>query len=58
MIKWTQGFFILMWRSVFFCSSYGLHKKWKLRIWPHLLKKFLIENFIFCEVWRERAHDS
>ena len=22
----------------------------KLRIWSHLLKKFLIENFIFCPV--------
>ena len=21
-----------------------------LRIWPHLLKKFLMENFIFCAV--------
>ena len=23
----------------------------KLRIWLHLLKKFLIENFIFCAVY-------
>ena len=25
---------------------------WKLRIWPHLLKKSLMENFIFlqCEI--------
>ena len=23
---------------------------WKLRIWSHLLKKFFIENFIFCAV--------
>ena len=22
----------------------------KLRIWPHLLKKSLVENFIFCVV--------
>ena len=22
----------------------------KLRIWPHLPKKFLMENFIFCAV--------
>ena len=22
----------------------------KLRIWSHLLKKFLMESFIFCEV--------
>ena len=21
-----------------------------LRIWPHLLKKYLVENFIFCAV--------
>ena len=24
-----------------------------LRIWSHLLKKSLIENFIFCVVWVE-----
>ena len=23
----------------------------KLRIWSHLLNKFFMENFIFCEVW-------
>ena len=23
----------------------------KLRIWSHLTKKFLMENFIFCRVW-------
>ena len=23
---------------------------WKQRIWPHLLKKSLMENFIFCAV--------
>ena len=32
----------------------ALHKKWsfprKLRIWSHLLKKSLIENFSFCTV--------
>ena len=28
-----------------------LHKKWSfLRIWSHLLKKSLMENFIFCAV--------
>ena len=26
----------------------------KLRIWSHLLKKSLIENFIFCAVFLER----
>ena len=25
--------------------------RWKLRIWSHLLKKSLMENFIFCAVW-------
>ena len=35
--------------------SHGVYKKWKLRIWSHLLKKSLIENFIF---WCETAHDS
>ena len=29
----------------------SLHKKWKLRIWLHLLKKSLMENFIFCAVY-------
>ena len=24
--------------------------RWKLRIWSHLLKKFLMENFSFCEL--------
>ena len=24
--------------------------RWKLRIWLHLLKKFLMENLIFCAV--------
>ena len=30
-----------------------LHKKWSfpLRIWSHLLKKSLLENFIFCAVF-------
>ena len=23
-----------------------------LRIWSHLLKKFIMENFIFCAVWK------
>ena len=31
---------------------YKLHKKWSfLRIWSHLLKKSLMENFIFCAAW-------
>ena len=25
--------------------------RWKLRIWSHLLKKSLMENFIFCAVF-------
>ena len=31
----------------------ALHKKWifPLRIWSHLLKKSLMENFIFCAVF-------
>ena len=24
--------------------------RWKLRVWSHLLKKSLMENFIFCAV--------
>ena len=24
--------------------------RWKLRIWSHLLKKYFMENFIFCAV--------
>ena len=27
-----------------------------LRIWSHLLKKSLMENFIFCAVKREKTH--
>ena len=27
----------------------------KLRIWSHLLKKSLMENFIFCKVSVEKA---
>ena len=27
-----------------------------LRIWSHLLKKSVMENFIFCAVSREREH--
>ena len=30
----------------FFSKCYQI--RWKLRIWSHLLKKSLIENFIFC----------
>ena len=26
--------------------------RWKLRIWIHLLKKSLMENFIFCAVYQ------
>ena len=26
--------------------------RWKLRIWSHLLKKSLTENFIFCALWK------
>ena len=29
------------------CDQIG----YKLRIWSHLLKKTLMENFIFCAVW-------
>ena len=32
----------------FFSKCDQIHRK--LRIWSHLLKKFLIENFIFCAV--------
>ena len=31
----------------------------KLRIWSHLLKKCLMENFIFCAVWKHlRLHSA
>ena len=37
-------------------------KKWSfpLRIWSHLLKKYLMENFIFCAVyfWQVRSHSQ
>ena len=32
-----------------FCSKCGQIRR-KLRIWSHLLKKSLMENFIFCAV--------
>ena len=30
--------------------------RWKLRVWSHLLKKSIMENFIFCAVggWMEQ----
>ena len=33
-----------------FFSKYDLIRSF-LRIWSHLLKKFLMENFIFCAVF-------
>ena len=33
----------------FFSKCDLIHRK--LRIWSHLLKKSLMENFIFCAVW-------
>ena len=30
----------------------------KLKIWSHLLKKSLIENFIFCAVWLYQFIDA
>ena len=27
-----------------------------LRIWSHLLKTFLMENFIFCAVWKSQEN--
>ena len=30
----------------------------KLRVWSHLLKKFLMENFIFCEVSHSLFNDE
>ena len=35
-----------------FCSKCDQTHR-KLRIWSHLLKKSLMENFIFCAVWKE-----
>ena len=32
----------------FFSKCGQIHRK--LRLWSHLLKKFLMENFIFCAV--------
>ena len=31
--------------------------RWKVRIWSHLLKKSLMENFIFCTVKYENYED-
>ena len=30
----------------------------KLRIWPHLLKRSLMENFIFCEVSQGKCTET
>ena len=35
----------------FFSKCDHIHKK--VRIWSHLLKKSLLENFIFCEVFED-----
>ena len=35
-----------------FFSKYDQIRK-KLRIWSHLLKKLLMENFIFCAVLKD-----
>ena len=32
-----------------FFSKYG-QIRWKMQIWSHVLKKFLMESFIFCAV--------
>ena len=32
--------------------------RWKQRIWSHLLKKSLMENFIFCAVLKQKAEDE
>ena len=37
----------------FFSKCDQIHRK--LRIWSYLLKKFLIENFIFCAVLEEEG---
>ena len=38
----------------YFSKCDQTHKK--LRIWPHLLKKSLLENFIFCGEEEEGDH--
>ena len=38
----------------FFSKSDQIHRK--LQIWSHLLKKTLMENFIFCEVKQGGLH--
>ena len=39
-----------------FFSKYDQFRR-KLRIWSNLLKKSLMENFIFCEVLRQGRAD-
>ena len=40
--------------QIFICKQ-RLHKlRMKLRIWSHLLKKFLMESFIVCAVNQEQ----
>ena len=40
----------------FFSKCDEIH--WKLRIWSHLLKKPLMENFIFCAASRRIKRDN
>ena len=47
--RWAQSIFILVYWTKDFFSKYDQTCR-KLRIWSHLLKKSLMENFTFCDV--------
>ena len=46
--------------NVFFSKCYQIHSF--LRIWSHLLNKFLMKNFIFCavpaEIYKKIRHQN
>ena len=46
----TYKFYYQMWTALHKIWSFSLVIHRKLRIWSHLLKKSLMENFIFCAV--------
>ena len=50
-VKWLLWcwFLVLEGLLLSLCYYYPLHNNF-LRIWSHLLKKYLMENFIFCAV--------
>ena len=52
-LYWCAKMHFTLHKSLHFFTVYKMHLTFSqslLRIWPHLLRKFLIENFILCAV--------